>query len=516
MSRVLDFSTIQTPAGDGQTLVCPDPCILPHLVEENRRLLESQDFPFAGLSARECRRLVREAFSGGDDGRFWIVTGHQSEFIHPGVWAKHVVTQRLAEATGGLAANVIVDNDAVKKTTLSVPAERPDGLQVVEVPFATYFPGLPWELLEALSPERLEAFERAVRDAYGERYETSLMPRYFEAARREAAANRWVEQTVAGRRAIDAMFGVRMLERPTSAAPIWPLLAEVLAGAGRFFECYNRALAEYRSRLGIKGNRRPIPDLARDGERLELPLWAVRDGMPRQRVFVTVQGDDIRVFAENEPIGCVSRRRLLDPALAEREIAECLQAGLRPRALTLTIWARLLLADLFIHGIGGAKYDRITDILMAEYFGIEPPAFCCVSATLRLDLPRRPVTIDDARTLCMRLRDLNFNPQRYLPRNDELSVLLAEKLEQIARSEWLRQNRPDDRESRRQVFQRIRTLNAMMLALDAGIAQRMSREYQQVLSWLKQNEIANSREYFIGLFRPADLQRLCDNLPNFK
>ena len=46
--------------------------------------------------------------------------------------------------------------------------------------------------------------------------------------------------------------------------------------------------------------------------------------------------------------------------------------------------ARLVLGDLFLHGIGGAKYDQLTDAMIARFFGLEPPGFMVLSATLLL------------------------------------------------------------------------------------------------------------------------------------
>ena len=68
--------------------------------------------------------------------------------------------------------------------------------------------------------------------------------------------------------------------------------------------------------------------------------------------------------------------------------------NLRPRALTLTLFARLCLGDFFIHGIGGGKYDEVTDAIIRDYFGIEPPAYQVLSATLHLPLPAFPSTED--------------------------------------------------------------------------------------------------------------------------
>ena len=43
---------------------------------------------------------------------------------------------------------------------------------------------------------------------------------------------------------------------------------------------------------------------------------------------------------------------------------------LRTRALTTTMFSRFLLGDLFIHGIGGAKYDELGDEIARRFFGI--------------------------------------------------------------------------------------------------------------------------------------------------
>src|SRR5439155_19575136 len=85
------------------------------------------------------------------------------------------------------------------------------------------------------------------------------------------------------------------------------------------------------------------------------------------------------------------------------------------RALTTTLFARLLLADLFIHGIGGGKYDELTDTLLARYYGLEPPGFLVLTGTLYLPLPTFPATNGDLQTRRRLVRDQYWNPQRHLP-----------------------------------------------------------------------------------------------------
>ena len=55
------------------------------------------------------------------------------------------------------------------------------------------------------------------------------------------------------------------------------------------------------------------------------------------------------------------------------------------------MYSRMFFSDLFIHGIGGAKYDLITDEIIREFFGVEPPGYATISATLHL--PYKPFDV---------------------------------------------------------------------------------------------------------------------------
>jgi hypothetical protein len=86
---------------------------------------------------------------------------------------------------------------------------------------------------------------------------------------------------------------------------------------------------------------------------------------------------------------------------------------IRSRAMITTLWARLALGDLFLHGIGGAKYDQVTDLLIERFFGLSPPGFMVLSATLLLPIERPRVSSDDVRALRHQLRELDYHPEQY-------------------------------------------------------------------------------------------------------
>ena len=92
---------------------------------------------------------------------------------------------------------------------------------------------------------------------------------------------------------------------------------------------------------------------------------------------------------------------------------------IRTRALSTTLFARLLLSDLFLHGIGGAKYDQVTNQIAEQFFGFALPEFAAVSATLRLPICCIRIASDEqSADLRQQLRELDYHPERFLDNGD--------------------------------------------------------------------------------------------------
>ena len=172
---------------------------------------------------------------------------------------------------------------------------------------------------------------------------------------------------------------------------------------------------------------------------------------------------------------------------------------LRTRALTTTMFARFLLGDLFVHGIGGAKYDELGDEIARGFFGVTPPEFLTLSMTLHLGLPTDPATVDDLHAVDRRLRDLLWQPERFVVDEPELARVVAEK-------HLLTAERPESKRDRLARFRAIRRCNE---ALNAGLdAIRIASEADRhsILAGLRYNEVARSREYSLILYDEGRLQ----------
>ncbi len=509
---MVDFSKLKTPADHGQVLVVPEPAALVSAVRANSRSLRNVDRPLLDSTLADCRRRTREAIIGRDD-RFVIVTGHGPAFIHPGVWAKHIVAMRLAAAVDGVALNLVVDNDAPRSTALQVPVIAGERCVLRTVPFAQLPAGYAYEQIARLTSKEVTGLERVVCDAMGDRYHHSQMPEFFRAFSNTAKRCDWVDQAVAGRRAVEADFGVSVDDRRVSRVWCSPLLLDMLTDAERFLASYNRALQSYRREHRVRGAQRPIPDLQVDGERCEVAVWAYRADEARRRVFVANTGNRLRLFADDAEIGVIPLRQLNSCEDLEAVLAALSGWRLRPRALTLTIWARLLLADLFIHGIGGAKYDRITDAIMADYYGLTPPEMACASATLHMDLPHGGTTNESVRRSRHALRDLQYNPQRNLSAGPDLDPLIERRANIVRQATRLHDHDRRNRQARHRVFTEIRDINATMVATRENTLAAKRSELAGAVQALQQNEITRSREHFFGLYDRSRLELLLQALP---
>jgi hypothetical protein len=180
---------------------------------------------------------------------------------------------------------------------------------------------------------------------------------------------------------------------------------------------------------------------------------------------------------------------------------------LRTRALTTTMFARLLLGDLFIHGIGGAKYDELGDELIRGFFRFEPPAYLTLSETVWLGLKDAPATRPGLEALQRRLRDLRYNPDRHLPPHvsAEVQALVEAKQREVQRPVSTRRER-DER------FLAIRRYNEQLQPLvESEYAQRLE-EQASMIAGLQQNTVARSREYAFVLHSESHLHDVMDGV----
>ena len=360
------------PKSDGDLLIWPEASTLADLAQKNRASLDAASHvKLLGRPLPELRREA-QAFLGVSTGGPVVMTGHQSELHHPGVWVKNAVIHSVAEAAGGEAWHVAVDTDAPKHLTLRWPGfegkisddPRLHGAAwtgLLEQPSPAHLD----ELLDAPDlPPRVAEFLRDVR-------------RYLVDQRDGPSPMSLPAAMADGFHKLDWDLGLRYSTVMASGlfeSPAWAtLILHIATDVERFAASYNAALADHRRERGIDDPDRPMPNLA-VGESTELPFWFDDlEAGTRERAFVRRDGN-----------GLVVNGRLALPAEPQQLLMAMRRERVRfaSRALSLTMFCRLMCCDLFVHGIGGGHYDDVLDRLLRGYFDLEPPAFVVATATL--------------------------------------------------------------------------------------------------------------------------------------
>lgn len=501
---MLDFDRLNTPPGDGDILIEPPPAEWPRLIAANIRQRADRVFSLAGRHVS----AVLEAARADRASQPLVACGHQPAFVHPGVWAKHVAVVRAAEKLGASAFDLVVDNDAPQSADLPVPCLEADGtLGIRSVAVSSAPAGSAYEGRPTLGPQEVSALQSSLEAMLGASFDASMLPRYIRHLDARSDSVDFVDQHLAGRAVIDRELKADLDEARISRAFGGALAAELILNAEPFSVAYNQALSQYRREYGVRSPDRPLPDLQRLEGRTEVALWIYQPRQRRQRLWVNREGDCIALFADTQAIGTLPAGPLArDP---DETLTAIRPWVVRPRALTLTLWARLLACDFFVHGIGGAKYDRITDGIIRRYFRCPPPAYACVTATLKLPLPRFGHSTDVLRHARRERRDWRFNPQRYL--TGAPAEWLAERARLIAESMHLAASQAP-RLARRENYHAIHGANRRLMELDPSGDARRAARIVRIERELLSDRVADSREFFYALQPAERLAGLADRL----
>jgi hypothetical protein len=519
----------RVPRQDRATYIRPAPADLPAAVERNRRLIASWEFRFAGRPVAEYRAAARaETIAlarqyarrwGFCIERDWaepapiIATGHQPTPFHPGVWIKNFLAGSLAAATAGVAVSLIVDNDEGRGQVLRFPSQNTtnaaNGGQVsmAQVALAKDAGGAAFEEQPAsvLNPGAACEVRKHLPSgtAAGDAFDG-----WWSLVQNAQGAATLGEVLTAARRRLEEGLGLRNLDLPVSrlvdGEAFRLFVAEMLRRRDELLAAHNDALAEYRAAYRERSAAQPVPDLARRGPRVELPLWVWRTGERRRRLWSEDHGGTLHLLADGETMGVVPAAGMADARAVAARLDDFRGAGwkIRPRALTLTLFVRLAFADAFIHGLGGALYEKITDGIFERLFGAAATEIVLASCTVHLPLRAFPSTARDLQLALRRVRDWRYNPDRLLPGHvcdgAGASALIEEKRRLIA-------TRRDAREARARAWRRIRQINQTLAALWPDGPRRAEADLAAVRRELGMNAILQNREYPFCFYPATDL-----------
>ncbi len=249
---------------------------------------------------------------------------------------------------------------------------------------------------------------------------------------------------------------------------------------------FNSTLHDYRKKHKVRSKANPFPDITENGPFVETLFWRVEEGK-RVPLFVESQsrGKVVLLFG----------KETVEADSAEALKSACDANGVKvwPRAVALSILQRLFLSDFFIHGIGGGRYDRITDTLIRKFYGMEPPEFAVASFTPGIQVMEdRSEKLATARQV---LREMVFHPEDYLEKTAPIVEMIKKKEDMVSA---IKEQGAD----KKRLGGLISALNKKLLAELAPKQEKLKEEIEQLEAELSSFHALESRELPYFLYPP--------------
>ncbi len=409
-----------------------------------------------------------------------IAAGHQPVLYHPGLLMKDVLAYALAKRYNGVAYNIVLDTDEVD-LEFSFPAlmdldysNTVRGTSTWPVQKRTFRYGNSRRIvgsLEFTEKDRaglLQACDEAARGLHlvlnpASRRNAREMLKEF--GRSIESAKSILDPSTELRRLAHERMGITI--RDVCASDLFDseaflyFASFIAERSDKFRARYNLELARYRKERKIKNLAQPLPDL--DEASGELPFWYIDNGI---------------------------REPLLDQGFEEAlEAARAGKGKIYPRVITTSLFFRLFFCDLFIHGTGGGRYDRISENLISDFFQCDAAPFLVATASLsmepRADLPVESRTISEVE---LDLREIRFDPAQFLSSE---CTLRAERDELIKK--WQQAARAgQDRSSLHLEFLKLRRKAGLYLK---GKKKELQKELHRAHYVEKARKIYGDRSY---------------------
>ena len=400
-----------------------------------------------------------------------IITGHQPDFQHPGIIFKDLLAWKLAVISDSTVLHLIVDTDRFE-VNYHYPVKLEEKYASTR---KVFIGGRDYGIFKntKMNERDRERFNSVMEESYENlKYfvsENCLLESEAYTKRILSACHKIVPlQFVLSEIKQDfyKSRGIHIHNLPVSKLvelEAFQIFAKkVCERRSEFNKIFNFHLASYREVHKIKNKAQPLPNL----EENEYPFW------------------------------------VYDKSVAKRFPMKSYPASLPilPRAITLTMFVRLFLSDLFIHGTGGGRYEAVSDKVINDFFQMEASPYSVATATMHLNENENPENgFMDRRTIEGKLRDFRFSPDRFLEAENPLYL---KKRELIA--QWSNPN-----SDRKKLHQETKNLNSIIRQSISSVKEELELRKTKLPIILQTKEALRTRSF---PFYYYDMQELIDHI----
>jgi len=440
-----------------------------------------------------------------------IASGHQPIWHHPGLWIKDLAASRFAGLTGGTGLHLIVDHDIVD-TSIILPKKNKNGAWSFEkIHLEKNTKVIPVEFRALPYNEKIRLFLNSVikampdslcRDIWSA--ESVLKMNFSSHLKKITDLVTYLVSL------LNQALGLKMIYLPVShlsqSKAFLEFTASIIKNAESFAVCYNSAIGKQIDGWKIKPHLtiRPLSIDSTDA-RIELPFWLLRKDAKRRTLFVQNKNSHKYLYADNNCMGP------FETGTTEKmqQILDNSNYQIRPKAAVLTLFVRLFLADWFIHGIGGAKYEFVTDYLLRHYYQLKKIYFGIATTTMTLPVKKSAgIYSKNKQQLKKKIRELEYNPEKFLNKSlcdkEPVKSLVKEKKD-LVRAAGNKNNPSDLRNS---AWKSISGVNNKLLSFNKDYLKELNEKLELSEKLDASGDVLDYREFFFGLFTQTKLRKI--------
>jgi len=536
--------SLKVPIKNKEIILHPDYSCISKIIEENMRILNNNNIKIFHKSFNSLRNryridLIKKTLSFTDiitPSRLpfseksvdcIIMTGHQPEFYHPGVWIKNILLNQIIKENSSkniFGINLNLDNDVVNPVSIYYPAinteidnniqKNSSDISLRKHILSINNNEIPLQELQIPSKEMLlnvlKKINKSIQFLPDNTYQnynvfSNCFKNAYKICKSTPAMNQLGIFMTTCRRLYESTINPQYYDLPYSFISnhdsLLLFFLEIVFNIEYFSYIYNKSLHEYRLAHKIKNAANPLPNLSTDNNRIETPFWIWKRGerSERKKIFIKKQNGSIfieDIYGDNIALfSIINGKEDIVFTKFKKHIQEN-NYILYPRAIILTLFNRLFGADLFIHGIGGSKYDCITDDIIQKYFKIIPPRFLTISATFLLDLPVKTTTIEAISVLEKKKRTIQYNPEKIIDeanlpeeKNQMINKLIKEKHDLIK----IIQNTPSNQKYI--VSKKINEINKNITEILSDYEKYISGKIEDSKKFIENDKVSQFRKF---------------------
>jgi len=453
----------------------------------------------------------------------WIVGGHQPELFHPGVWFKNFVIDAIAKESAGIGLHTIVDHDLARASSIRVPKrdsfsgrliQSACELPLCRVDTSRAVQQTPWHGLRIDRSGLRRTLNEITEGLNSVGVQNPMALDFWDQLEKFQDGTEAAIAFSQLRHLLEMKHGLGNRELPFSrlarSGPWQAFLHHCIVHGEDLYSIYNQSLYEYRARERINNPTQPVPPLGRRDGWIELPFWLYKvDSNIRQRLWAqpaSTEGERWRLGSGVTPsVFDWTIDWSTDAHRASEAWEGYLRDGIciRPRALMTTLFLRCFMADLFVHGIGGGVYDRLTDTIIQRFLQMPAPRYLTCTATEWLAMDRVPElnakALHSKREVLKRQSQLlRSRPELFLDPNNTMDAEL-----QTRHADMVATIPP--RGSKKQWHREITSIKAKVGDRVSAIRKENEEDLQRIEQQVHELRYLNSREYSFILFPESAL-----------